>query len=236
MRTIFTILSVCSFFAIGFAENLNAELITFSSAQDTTAVTDISLNGSLVSAFNGGTTTTTVNGVQFVASSPFGTGGPGFSTGNTAFLGTTTGDAGFDRLLGEASFTFSTSLDVSLRTIDLGAFTTGRTYELQVFFTDQRSNSNDRLMRFSSTDGVLMGGSAVSLESDPNNATSSPFGQFAIGTFVADGNNPDLVIKGLSANSAQINGWQIRDITAVPEPTSFALFGLALIGFARRRK
>lgn len=206
-----------------------ASIVTWGAAQNTNATTDIRTVGTLHSAFNAGQTAVTVNGVSFASASPF-----EFTTGNTAFLATDTGNTDFNRLLGEASFEFDALTDDDLEgTIDLGTFTSGLTYEVQVFFTDQRANLNNRSIIYGSEDTNGTGGT-VEVLGDPNMNTSAPYGQFAIGTFVADGDDPDLtVLGGANGAVAQINAWQVR---VVPEPSSLLMFGVCTLGLMYRRR
>lgn len=203
-----------------------AATITWDAAQDTTSVADVSTAGTLVAAFNGGSATVTVGGETFTAANPF-----GFASAN-GFLNANTGDADFNALLNSASFSFNGNNTGNSGSIDLGSFTPGTTYEVQVFFVDQRPAQNDRINRIGSTD-TGSPGATVDLESDPNNALTAPYGQFAIGTFVADGDDPDLTVLGTNFASAQINAWQVRSV--VPEPTTACLLVVAAAGLACRR-
>ncbi len=209
----------------GLLPTVDAATITWSGAQDTTSVADISSNGASVGAFNGGQTTVTAGGVTFVNANPFGFASlSGFSSGNT-------GDVAFNQLLASASFSPASG---NPGTIDLGSFTPGSLYEVQVFFLDQRPAQNDRTNRIGSID-TGGPGATVDLESDPNNDLTAPFGQFAIGTFTADGDDPDLTVFGTDFASAQINAWQVRLV--VPEPASLVglLMTCGLMATHRRR-
>lgn len=200
----------------------SAAVIAWGAATDTTAATNVSTNGTLVQANAENNVASTVNGVTFAASNSLGTINAGQLNGGT------TGDAGFDTLLDNLSFGGGTST-----TIDLGAFTSGNVYEVQVFYTDQRVGGlNDRVMTY----GSSTGGGTVDLEADPNNAAGSPFGQFAIGTFTADGTDPDLSLATNGFGNAHITAWQVRDITPVPEPSSTALLGLGGVALILRRR
>lgn len=201
-------------------------LIMWSAATDTTSVADISTNGILVSAFNGGTSTTTANGVTFNANNVLGTSFAG------ALNGGTTGDAGFDTLLNEFTLGGGTG-DV---VFDLGSFVSGTTYEVQVFYTDQRSGRlSDRVMRFDD-DGTGTNG-FVELEANPDNTIGSPFGQFAIGTFTSDGTDLNLILNAQGFNNAHITAWQVRNITSTPEPSSLIfMMGFAMAGIRNRRR
>lgn len=207
------------------AASAPAATIVWSPAADTTSVSDISTEGTPVAAFNGGDTTVTAAGITFNAANPFGFASIG------GFLNANTGDADFNALLNSASFSFNGNNTGNSGSIDLGAFTPGDTYQVQVFFVDQRPAQNDRTNQIGSFD--LGGpGATVDLESDPNNALSSPYGQFAIGTFVADGDDPDLSVLGTDFASAQINAWQVRNV--IPEPTTACLALLVLSAVATR--
>ena len=194
-------------------------VIAWGAAMDTTSPLDIVTTGTVVGAFNGADESAIVNGVLFGVSDPLG----GISNGMLS--GGTSGDAEFDKFLRSVSFGGGTSTS-----IDLGALVSGQTYEVQVFFGDQRNASNDRVMTF----GSSTGGGTVDLEADPNNANTSPFGQFASGIFVADGVDPDLTLATNGFGNAHITAWQIR---AVPEPSRAILFVLAgaLMIFRRTR-
>jgi hypothetical protein len=215
-----------------YAELAKGDFITWTTAQDTTDVTNISQNGVLVSAFNAGPpggTSVTANGVEFQTVNPF-------QFGVTSFLGGgDTGDSEFNRLLNQVSFNFNNA-NPGVGEIDLGTFNTGDNYEIQVFFTDQRSNSNDRTVFYGSNDGTG-NGSEVELAGDPNQDVAAPFGQFAIGTFTGDGNDPNLLVRaGANHNSAQITAWQIRNLSAVPEPSSMIYLTTLGVVFALRRR
>lgn len=212
--------------ATAVAGNAQAATISWGAAQDTTSVSDISTDGTLVAAFNGGENSVTAGGITWAAANPFGFASAG------GFQATGTGDAGFDSLLTSASFSFNGNNTGNSGTIDLGVFTPGVPYQVQVFFADQRVAQNDRTNRIGSIDADGAG-PTVDLESDPNNDVSAPFGQFAIGAFVADGFDPDLTVLGTDFASAQINAWQIRNV--IPEPTSLSVAAVAILGLARRR-
>jgi hypothetical protein len=68
-------------------------------------------------------------------------------------------------------------------------------------------------------------------------------GQFILGTFVADNTGDETLTVTASGGadigaSAQVNLLQLRDITPVPEPSTFALLGgglcVMLAGFRRK--
>ncbi|MGC6465750.1 MAG: PEP-CTERM sorting domain-containing protein [Akkermansiaceae bacterium] len=201
-----------------------AAVISWGAATDTTSAADVSVNGTSLSALNGGASNVTVNGVSFtgsdlLAGSPVGVGLLG---------GGTTGDTGFNSLLDEVDFGGGTGVSV----IDLGAFTSGNTIEIQVFFTDQRSAQQDRVMRY----GSSTGGGTVDLEASPNNANTAPFGQYAIGTFVADGTDPDLTLAPQGFGNAHFTAIQVRDLGVIPEPSSLMLSLVACVGLLRRKR
>lgn len=229
MRNILPVKSVCLLFIFLMVPlEARSALIQWNPVTDTTSVTDISTNGILLSAFNGGTSTTTANGVTFNASGVLG------MTFVGALDGGNTGDAGFDTLLNEFTFGGGTG-DV---VFDIGSFVAGSSYEVQVFYTDQRPDSrSDRIMRFDD-DGTGTNG-FVDLESNPDNTTGTPFGQFAIGTFTSDGTDLNLILNAQGFGNAHITAWQIRSIvTPVPEPSLGILLvmGLGLTVFGKRRR
>lgn len=77
------------------------------------------------------------------------------------------------------------------------------------------------------------------MEADPDATTGSPlytapWGQFAIGTFIADGTDPDLTIEG-PTGGPHLTALQVR---VIPEPSSIVLLGiagLAVVFLFRRR-
>ncbi|MEQ8847785.1 hypothetical protein [Botrimarina sp.] len=204
-----------------FGSNASASVVAWGAAQNTTGASNVSTNGSLVAAFNGGGANTTANGVLFTSSNVLGTSFVG------ALNGGTTGDAGFDTLLNSFTFGGGTST-----TIDLGSFLVGALYEVQVFFADQRTPSIDRVMTYGSNDGLA--GPTVNLEADSNNAPTSPFGQYAIGQFLADGADPDLTLATNGFANAHINAWQVRllrePVGVIPEASAGLIWSVLSLG------
>lgn len=220
MKTSLTALALAGIFGLSAS---NAAVIAWGAATDITATTDVSTNGTLLVAHNGGAGSPTVNGVSFSAADLL----TGPTVGAGLLAGGTTGDAGFDTLLNQIDF----GGGGGLVTIDLGAFTSGNTIEVQVFFTDQRATTQDRVMQF----GSSTGGGTVNLEADPDNTTGSPWGQFVTGTFVADGTDPDLTLDAQGFGNAHFTAIQVRDLT-VPEPSAGILGLLGFLGMVLRRR
>ena len=91
----------------------------------------------------------------------------------------TTGSPQFDTILNSFAYT-TNGVTNGVQTIT--GLTPGRTYNIQVFFNDQRAASSGRSMTFSSN-----GSQSVTVRADGNGR-----GQNAIGTFVATGSTMDL--------------------------------------------
>jgi hypothetical protein len=217
-----TLTTLASF---AFLATSHAAVISWGAATNITSTTDISTSGTSLVAHNGGASNVTVNTVPFTAADLLA--GSGVSVGQLA--GGTTGDAGLNTLLDEVDFGGGGGLVSS----DLGSFTSGNTIEVQVFFTDQRTGQQDRVMQY----GSSTGGGTVNLEANPDNTTGSPFGSFATGTFVADGSDPDLTLDAQEFGNAHFSAIQVRDLgPAVPEPSRTLLALLGLAGLARRRR
>jgi hypothetical protein len=228
----------------------SAQTITWGPVQQSLAPTDVSVAGALVFAGNahqpGVPTPATVNGVTFAGGfQP--TGWAGYITGG--LNGSTTGDAEFDKLLG-TSLAMQTGPATNptgwggIRIDNLATLVPGRTYAIQVWFTDQRTGSPtnvlyDRVMTLSSAFGtaVLNGGEVSNLgamvqgplsgplEADPDNApaTTSPdtvFGTHCTGTFTySAAAELWLIIQGthpLPTNvlAPHVTALQIRDLSA----------------------
>ena len=228
---------------------VNAAIITWSDATDTTVTTNISNSGNLVKAFNSGGSGVTLNNVTFAQ---FATAGddvwnsfdalyPGLVGINSVF--DDQADLGaFNPLLSTANFL--APVGGGSHAIELQNLAVGTQYELQLFFADQRGSinslpagclgCNDREVTFSS------GVNSVTLEADPGNSATSPFGQFTLGSFLADSTNQAFTIYGPEVQ--QINAWQLRSITdvtpPVPEPEIYAMMGIGfgLVGWVARKK
>ena len=213
---------IALFFSAG---HLSASLISWEFSQPVTSSSEIITTGTLVSAVNEGGATVTLSGaggasVEFTGGSSFGSGANGLLGGGD------TGDNAFNTLLDTVSFGGGSGTT----SFDLGAFTPGESYHIQIFFSDQRSSSRDRVMTF----GGSTGGATVDLEADPDNTTGSPFGSYALGVFTADGVDPDLTLTPNGFGNSHINAYQIRSIGVVPEPTTLGLIGLGTLALLRR--
>lgn len=163
-----TILSIAGLGILALAP-LQAATIAWGTVKDTTgAVAEVSNAGTAFVARNVNGSAQTINGVAF-ASTSIGWGQGAYTTGlNT----TTTGNTGYDNLLNTAlgagpgsastpnypATTGNPSPVAALRidSLNAGGYTIGNTYQIQVWFTDQRPgtglNLKDRIMQLNSTD------------------------------------------------------------------------------------
>ncbi|MBL9078641.1 MAG: hypothetical protein JNL08_14115 [Planctomycetes bacterium] len=245
LRTLFAAASLVSF--------ASAQTITWGPVLPSVAASDVSVNGLLVFAGNshgpGTPIPATVNGVTFVGGfQPLDWNG--YIT--SGLNGSTTGDAEYDKLLNGSRAMQNASAPPDsnptawggVRLDTLATLNPGYTYEVQVWFTDQRTGSPtnvlyDRVMTLSSAWGTatVVGGVVTNLpsmtqgplsgpmEADPDNApaVSSPdtvFGTHCTGTFVyVPGAELWLLIQGshpVATNVLQphITALQIRDLSS----------------------
>ena len=180
----------------------------------------VSTSGILVEAINFGSTAAdvTVNGVLF----------SGVITGNTThyssdlngadggiITGTTTG-GDIDTL----TATFARNVSDPTSSGTLTGMTIGHDYLVQ--FISSFSNLN-RTMTFDDGNGNTI----VQPLRNPHS--------FATGTFTADATTQTVNFTA-NTGSSFISGYQLRNITAIPEPSSTALLGLGGLALAMRRR
>ncbi|MEP4078012.1 Ig-like domain-containing protein [Haloferula sp.] len=193
--------SLSTFFALLLLTTLHASgaIITWGSATDVSAETDVSLNGTLVEAFNlsydGNPTDPIVNGVTFESI--------GSLLDNSADLEFFTGNisANYNELLGTLDYGGGTSPTLSLGG---GGLIPGELYEIQIWYGNSRDAN--RVMRFTDNQG----GSSVDLGGGST--------QYAIGTFTADGFNQNLQLLPQGFSKAHINAYQIRALSSGAAP------------------
>ena len=231
--------------SVALASSASADLISWGPVQDVTSAAQVSTNGTSVGAFNPWANTfaaPTVNGTSFGAFAP-----PGWNNGGWSLLaGSTTGDSEFDALLDSARATSEGTVTNptgwgGIRLDTLATLTQGNTYEIQVWYSDQRAGSAtnvlfDRVMNLNSATGsailstgivtnlgsLAQGTVSAGLDADPNNmsgAGDTVFGSYATGTFTRTSTDELwLLIQGthpIASNNLRphINGFQIRDVT-----------------------
>jgi len=224
----------------------HAAPIAWETPQTIAGDSDVATTGSLVYAYNVGSSTAvlstvTVNGVAF---QPFPI--TNFPATNSFTFGSVTISEspgllfGYD--LGSSSGPYS-ALSAVYRsvldggggagvpetvTVSLGGLSSGQQYLFQWWASNAANDVNVTTVTGSATN-------AVTLDSNDTN-TAGGLGQFVTGTFTADSPTQDITFTG-AGNSPLINAFQIR---AVPEPSTciMALAGLACGGFSmwRRRK
>ncbi|MGJ8672677.1 PEP-CTERM sorting domain-containing protein [Rubritalea sp.] len=224
----------------------NAATITWGAAVDISATVNTS---DLIS----GTTTTITDHDRFNAPSG-GTAYQGVASGSD-LTGVTFNDGVVGTPGGGATFT-STNLAAALDGFDSGSngnntgpvyadntltydgLIAGTTYQIQLFFSDQRASSAGREYFWSDTAVTTL---ADLTDVNANYATLNSSGQYVIGTFVADGTGQQQVFGiGSSDGGTSLNlggDLSLSAITAVPEPSSSAMLlgGLGLLTMLRRR-
>ena len=187
-----------------------AASITWDPVADTTDPTVIITDGSLVGAINGSGAAgvVTVNGVNF---SPSDTLLP-TNAASVALSSQTTLDPGLDDLLNTVEFGGGTATSI---TVGGGALVSGQTYTIQVFFTDLRSCCSGRVMTYGDGEGNTVDVTA--------SGAPGTFGQFATGTFIADGTNQTLSLTANGFGNVHINGYQVRSAFPLPVVSQFTV-------------
>lgn len=210
-------------------------------AQGISGNTDVSIAGTLVGAFNTGAPgvgNPTVNGVAFTGLALTGN---SVTSGNFNLSIATTFQSSNSFGFGAAPFSSLSAPYQALLssaagdgatpfTLTMSALVTGQTYQFEWWTND--SNNPGNFITTATAGGVVALGSNTT-------AAIGGVGQFAIGTFIADATNQQVITFG-SAQSEILNGFQLRQLApppAVPEPgTALAgVLALGVCGVLRRR-
>lgn len=195
-----------SFSITGVDLNVSAVgIISWGVATDVSAVSEVVTDGLLVEAKNGvsGTAVHTVNTVPFTGSN-----GVIFSTNaaaNQLDSGGDSGDITYNTLLDTVDF--GPSISSGTLTVASGLLTDGEDYLIQIWYCDDVRPVGGRVMKFG--DGQ---GNTVDLD-----AKGDGQGQYATGTFTADGASLTLSFEAVGMTAAHITAYQIREGDA-PDP------------------
>lgn len=234
------------------------DLVTWGAAQNISGDSDVNTNGNLVYAYNlgaSGVTDTTVNGVQFSAWA-FPPSSPPISVttiGSVSFiesfgilesyntLGTTTGNfSGLSSAYQAMLSTAGTSSNAATVSLTMGGLTTGKSYEIQWWLNNSALLINvDTVAAFQQTTATAT--NSVLLNANVGTVVGN-LGQYVIGSFTATDSSAVIEYNGTGTyifdNRPMINAFQLRDVTAVPEPSTYVLAVIAggtLVFHARRR-
>lgn len=224
----------------------NAADITWQTPTTIAGASDVSIVGTLVGTWGpgddwGGLNRSDyypVNGVAFAAygSGPFGSwvSTSGLDDRYGSYGNPNTADSNYNYILQTAIYSYSSTISLTWN-----GMTAGNIYELQFWVNDGRNSvtaeRSETLTGGANTSAALFYGTGV--------GGTGP-GQFIIGTFIADiTGTQTITLNALGGAdigaSAQINLLQLRDITPVPEPSTFAFvatgFGVMMLGFRRKR-
>ena len=262
----FLLASLSLAMVLGISLNAKADItwsggVTLSGSSDvnTTGVLGAAYNATNLTGGGGVGDSQTVNGVTFTAaetgtavagvtgeSITFNAGGNNQGAfGNGGFTGD---DAALGALVGGGSF--------NITTVTLGGLTVGDDYLIQTFTQDGRSSRDAGQSAYSNGTDGLTDATAVDLDSitELNSLVGDPvvrIGSFTTGTFTADATSLTFSVFGdgngstttdgaagfATGNSqASINAIQLRNVTAVPEPSSLAVIGMMAMGLISRRR
>ena len=115
----------------------------------------------------------------------------------------------------------------------LSGLTVGRTYQVQILIVDDREDNTESTSSFgySTPSGDLM---QIYPLTGVDHSSSSPI--VVTGTFTASETLQDLHV---GPDNGIASAYQLRDVTALPEPSTFVLGALGFLGLgvvARRKK
>ncbi len=176
----------------------SAAPIDWAPVEDTAGIDDL-IEGTVVAALNGSASDVTVNGILF---ENFGL-GIGFVENSYDSPLISTGDANFDTLI--SSFTYGGGTSP---TLTLDGLTIGATYQVQVFFNDQRAAFAGRVMTIG--DGL---GNSVDLAASNTGGAVDDYGHFAVGTVVADAVTQDIVLTTNGFGNAHLTALLVTEVS-----------------------
>ena len=196
------------------ASSSQAATILWGAATTISGDLDVSTAGTFVYAEHWSGTNDTVNGVAFTA-----------AQNNVVGSGTVGTEDGHP-VSGSLSTAYANILkgawyNAGGKTITLNNLTITQQYQVQIWVADGRYNPD----QFT----TITGGPSLQVDSVVGNPNTG-FGQFAIGTFTADGTTQTI---GIDSGSDIVNAVSVR---AIPEPSAALLGGLGMLCLLRRRR
>jgi hypothetical protein len=217
-------------------------VITWGAPTNISGDSNVLNGGALVGAFNMNGPAVTVNGVTFASFTyPF----MATSATNGAFtfnespghllaasgLGSTS--APFSNLSSSYQTLLSTAVttdDNNTLTLTITGLTLGDHYQFQWFLNGSNTAGVDNFRTTATAPNP------VSLDDNTTNAIGGT-GQFVIGTFTAGATQEIITFTGADTTQAPtVNAFQLRDISAVPEPGTLALLAIGTVIAALRRR
>jgi len=207
------------------AQNAN---ITWQNPTTISGASDVSTAGTLVGTWAPGDDAYNpdalpVNGVTFNAygSGPFNSfvNTSGINDHYTGYNSPGSPDANYNTILQAAVYSYGASISLTW-----GGMAAGDTYLLQFWVQDGRNSVT------AERNETLTGGANTSAAVNYGSGANGP-GQFILGSFIADGTGTETLTLNAFGGpdigpSAQVNLLQLRDITPVPEPCTFALLAV----------
>jgi hypothetical protein len=209
-----------------------ASIITWETPDriSTTGDTIVETDGTLIQAINFRHDQTgvirTVNTVPFTTAVSV----PSISATSASVASTVYQDGG-------VSAPFETMLDSFafggfVNSLTLSGLTAGNTYQVQLFSSDRRATTDNRYIEFD--DGL----------GNSSDRVTQRRGYSTVGTFVADGTEQVIGIKGFTSATGStgtgfsVSGFQVRETAVIPEPATAGLLlgSLMVLGLWGRRR
>lgn len=222
-------------------------LINWGTATNMSTDTNVAANGTAFDAATFYSTATTVNGVTFnplttaaTFSSPD-VGGLKDASGDitvlytggvippgSTYLAYAGGSANYNNVVSTLSYSFGTGSGSG--TVTLSNLTLGQTYQVEVWAYDGNAGDHGNV-------STQLSGSGGGLLNPSTSATSPEDGQYVIGTFTAAGTTESFNYGAATGTYSILNDVAVRNITAVPEPSTWALMlaGFACLALRQRR-
>lgn len=223
-----------------------AQTITWQTPAVISGASDVLDNGTYFGSwapFDGNANASPVNGVAFQGFSDLTgltTSFSGGEGGGNYYGSPGTANSDYNILLGYGAYAGGSGTT----TFSWSGMTVGDTYEVQFWVEDTRGSTGARWENLSGGD---IGSTSTGVDESGPVGYSSPLfsgaaspGYYIVGTFVADSTGSEQILLTPYGGSpdTQINLFQVRDITSVPEPSTFALLagsGAMMLLFFRRR-
>jgi PEP-CTERM motif len=233
MKTV--ILSAIMIGASALIANAQSANVTWQNPVTISGTSDVNIEGMLYGTWApgddwGGTNRADyypVNGVTFAA---YGTDGVDFNISGSGinmdryngFANPNTADSDYNYLLQTAEFNWNASSSSMI--LSWSNMTVGDTYLVQMWLNDGRNGQTGT--------STFTGGANTS---DPVAIGDGVPGQYIIGTFVADSTGSESITM---SPGIMLNLVQVRDLTAVPEPSTFGLLaaGMGAVLLLLRRR